>query len=80
MAERPEVGGRPFGGARDRGSGGRVPRRRARAANACPRCVSRAVPRVVACCGAMVTVAGLERMVFEVLSVLRERGARCTAS
>jgi len=32
-------------------------------------------PRVLACCGAMVQVAGLERMTFEVLDVLRERGA-----
>src|SRR5207249_10045689 len=31
-------------------------------------------PRVVACCGAMVLVGGLERMRFEVLGVLRERG------
>jgi hypothetical protein len=28
-------------------------------------------PRVVACCGGMVTVSGLERMTFEVLGVLR---------
>jgi glycosyltransferase involved in cell wall biosynthesis len=34
-----------------------------------------AAPRVIACCGAMVIVAGLERMVFEVLGMLRERGA-----
>ena len=34
-----------------------------------------AAPRVVACCGGMVIVAGLERMTFEVLRVLRERGA-----
>ena len=32
-------------------------------------------PRVVACCGGMVIVAGLERMTFEILRVLRERGA-----
>lgn len=32
-------------------------------------------PRVIACCGGMVIVAGLERMTFEVLRVLRERGA-----
>jgi glycosyltransferase involved in cell wall biosynthesis len=32
-------------------------------------------PRVIACCGGMVIVSGLERMVFEVLGVLRERGA-----
>ena len=31
--------------------------------------------RVVACCGGMVLVGGLERMTFEVLHVLRERGA-----
>jgi glycosyltransferase involved in cell wall biosynthesis len=33
------------------------------------------LPRVVACCGGMVIVAGLERMTFEVLRVLRERDA-----
>jgi glycosyltransferase involved in cell wall biosynthesis len=33
-----------------------------------------AVPRVVACCGGMIAVAGLERMTFEVLRVLRQRG------
>lgn len=32
-------------------------------------------PRVLACCGGMVQVAGLERMTFEVLGVLRKRGA-----
>jgi glycosyltransferase involved in cell wall biosynthesis len=32
-------------------------------------------PRVLACCGGMVIVAGLERMTFEVLRVLRGRGA-----
>jgi glycosyltransferase involved in cell wall biosynthesis len=32
-------------------------------------------PRVLACCGGMVIVAGLERMTFEVLRVLKERGA-----
>jgi glycosyltransferase involved in cell wall biosynthesis len=32
-------------------------------------------PRVVACCGSMIIVSGLERMNFEVLRVLRERGA-----
>jgi glycosyltransferase involved in cell wall biosynthesis len=32
-------------------------------------------PRIVACCGGMVIVSGLERMTFEVLRVLRERGA-----
>jgi glycosyltransferase involved in cell wall biosynthesis len=32
-------------------------------------------PRVLACCGGMVQVAGHERMTFEVLGVLRERGA-----
>ena len=35
----------------------------------------RAAPRVVACCGGMVIVGGLERMTFEVLRVLRDRGA-----
>ena len=33
------------------------------------------VPRVVACCGGMVLVSGLERMTFEILRVARERGA-----
>jgi len=37
--------------------------------------VDRSAPRVVACCGGMVTISGLERMTFEVLGVLRERGA-----
>ena len=37
--------------------------------------VSPASPRVVACCGGMVIVAGTERMTFEVLRVLHERGA-----
>jgi glycosyltransferase involved in cell wall biosynthesis len=32
-------------------------------------------PRVIACCGAMFFVSGLERMTFEVLRVLREHGA-----
>jgi len=32
------------------------------------------VPRVIACCGGMVIVSGLERMTFEVLRVIRERG------
>ena len=32
------------------------------------------VPRVVACCGGMVIVSGLERMTFEVLGVVRKRG------
>lgn len=32
-------------------------------------------PRVLACCGGMVIVSGLERMTFETLRVLRERGA-----
>jgi glycosyltransferase involved in cell wall biosynthesis len=32
-------------------------------------------PRVIACCGSMVIVSGLERMTFEVLRVLRHRGA-----
>ena len=31
-------------------------------------------PRVMACCGGMVVVSGLERMTFEVLRVVRERG------
>jgi glycosyltransferase involved in cell wall biosynthesis len=31
-------------------------------------------PRVVACCGGMVIVSGLERMTFEVLGVIRKRG------
>jgi glycosyltransferase involved in cell wall biosynthesis len=31
-------------------------------------------PRVVACCGGMVLVSGLERMTFEVLRIVRERG------
>jgi glycosyltransferase involved in cell wall biosynthesis len=38
----------------------------------CERTMSRS-PRVLACCGHMVIVAGLERMTFEVLRVLRER-------
>lgn len=33
-------------------------------------------PRVVACCGNMVTVTGLERMAFTVLRTLGQRGAR----
>ncbi len=32
-------------------------------------------PRVLACCGGMVIISGLERLTFEVLRVLRERGA-----
>jgi glycosyltransferase involved in cell wall biosynthesis len=32
-------------------------------------------PRVIACCGGMVMVGGLERMTFEILRVLRERGS-----
>jgi glycosyltransferase involved in cell wall biosynthesis len=32
-------------------------------------------PRVIACCGGMVLVSGLERMAFEVVRVLRDRGA-----
>lgn len=32
-------------------------------------------PRVLACCGGMVQVAGLERMTFELLDILRRRGA-----
>jgi glycosyltransferase involved in cell wall biosynthesis len=35
----------------------------------------RIAPRVIACCGGMVLVSGLERMTFEVLRVARERGA-----
>ena len=35
----------------------------------------RAAPRIIACCGGMVLVSGLERMTFEVLRVARERGA-----
>ena len=31
-------------------------------------------PRVVACCGGMVIVSGLERMTFEVLGIVRNRG------
>ena len=38
----------------------------------CEKTMSRR-PRVLACCGHMVIVAGLERMTFEVLRVLRER-------
>jgi glycosyltransferase involved in cell wall biosynthesis len=34
-----------------------------------------AAPRVVACCGGMVLVGGLERMSFEILRALRDRGA-----
>src|SRR3989442_9978875 len=33
------------------------------------------IPRVIACCGSMVIVAGLERLTFETLRVLKERGA-----
>ena len=40
-----------------------------------PARADRGRPRVVACCGGMVTISGLERMTFEVLGVLRERGA-----
>src|SRR4029079_12768292 len=35
----------------------------------------RGTPRIIACCGGMVIVSGLERMAFEVLRVARERGA-----
>src|SRR5262249_28602872 len=35
---------------------------------------ARRAPRVIACCGSMVVVSGLERMTFEVLRVIRERG------
>jgi glycosyltransferase involved in cell wall biosynthesis len=31
-------------------------------------------PRIVACCGGMVIVSGLERMTFEVLGIVRKRG------
>ncbi len=43
---------------------------------ACQSLVRRDVnaPRVVACCGGMVIVSGLERMTFEVLGVVRKRG------
>ncbi|MFI5177450.1 MAG: glycosyltransferase family 4 protein [Vicinamibacterales bacterium] len=34
----------------------------------------RAAPRVIACCGGMVIVSGLERMTFEVMRVVREGG------
>lgn len=37
---------------------------------------ARRAPRVIACCGGMVVVSGLERMTFEVLRVLRGHGAR----
>lgn len=37
--------------------------------------VNRGHPRVLALCGGMVMVSGIERMSFEVLQVLRERGA-----
>jgi glycosyltransferase involved in cell wall biosynthesis len=44
---------------------------------ACQSVTRREVPatRVVACCGGMVMVSGLERMTFEVLGVARRRGA-----
>jgi glycosyltransferase involved in cell wall biosynthesis len=32
-------------------------------------------PRILACCGSMVLIGGLERMTFEILRVLRSRGA-----
>ena len=35
----------------------------------------RRTPRIIACCGGMVIVSGLERMTFEVLRVAREQGA-----
>ncbi|MGH9346647.1 MAG: glycosyltransferase family 4 protein [Vicinamibacterales bacterium] len=49
-------------------------------ATACRRVVSRrrvrdGHPRVVACCGAMVSVYGVERITFELLGALREHGA-----
>lgn len=34
----------------------------------------RVAPRVLACCGGMVVVSGLERMTFEVMRVVRDRG------
>jgi glycosyltransferase involved in cell wall biosynthesis len=37
---------------------------------------ARPAPRVIACCGGMVLVSGLERMTFEVLRVVRQHGAR----
>ncbi len=37
---------------------------------------AKTAPRVIACCGGMVVVSGLERMTFEVLRVVRERGGR----
>jgi hypothetical protein len=40
----------------------------------------RRTPRVIACCGGMVMVSGLERMTFEVLRVVRRRAGRSTAS
>ena len=44
---------------------------------ACQAVVTRDAPRtrVVACCGGMVMVSGLERMTFEVMGVARRRGA-----
>ena len=50
------------------GAAGRLVRRRGAT-------VAAGCPRVVACCGSMVIVSGVERMSFEVLRVLRERGA-----
>jgi glycosyltransferase involved in cell wall biosynthesis len=35
---------------------------------------TRQLPRVIACCGGMVVVSGLERMTFEVLRIVRQRG------
>src|SRR5262249_29459913 len=35
----------------------------------------RLTPRVIACCGQMVMVGGVERMTFQVLRALRDRGA-----
>jgi glycosyltransferase involved in cell wall biosynthesis len=45
---------------------------------ACQSLPRRGLPpaRVVACCGGMVIVSGLERMTFEVLDVVRQRGGR----
>lgn len=46
----------------------------ARITRAASRAHTRA-PRVVACCGGMIVVSGLERQTFEALHALRERGA-----
>jgi glycosyltransferase involved in cell wall biosynthesis len=61
---------------RSRGAGGaRGPIPAAGAAGVDGVASGRAAPRVIACCGAMVLVSGLERTVFEILRALRERGA-----